>query len=218
MRGFMAAATAGYSSKKKRSSIRRILLCILLLIVGIFVIMFVGVYIWFCSAERAAMPTVDGTVKVAGLSAPVQVIRDHQGVPHITAASMDDLFLAQGYVTAQDRLWQMDTTRRYAAGELSEAFGGRMIETDKSQRLLGFPQLAHKQYAMMSTRDRSYFDAYARGVNAFIAEHRRALPLDFASYVILRARGRRKTLCSSEHLSSNLSRISLTCTSSNAKP
>src|ERR1039458_6953532 len=80
-----------------------------------------GVVAWYRSAAQAAMPQLDGTVVVAGLRGPVTVVRDGRGVPSITAGSLDDLFFAQGYVTAQDRLWQMDMMRRYAAGELSAA-------------------------------------------------------------------------------------------------
>src|SRR5208283_4789715 len=76
--------------------------------------------IWLRAAEKAALPVLDGDLHLAGLSAPVTVRRDAHGVPHIEAASQDDLFVAQGYVTAQDRLWQMDLYRRNANGELAE--------------------------------------------------------------------------------------------------
>src|ERR1700683_304327 len=78
---------------------------------------------WLRGAEKAALPVLDGELHVAGLSAPVTVRRDAHGVPHIDAATQDDLFLAQGYVTAQDRLWQMDVLRRASNGELAEILG-----------------------------------------------------------------------------------------------
>lgn len=175
----MATTTSSLESRRDMPSLTRIFLRVLLIVVLLFSVASVATYFWFRSAQRAAMPLLDGRISIAGLSAPVTVLRDHQGVPHIQAATMEDLFLAQGYVTAQDRLWQMDITRRFAAGDLSEAVGARGIEQDKSQRLLGFRQLADQQYAQMSERDRKYFEAYARGVNAYIAEHQHGLPLEF---------------------------------------
>ena len=90
------------------------------------------------SAARAALPVLDGDLHVAGLSAPVLVRRDAHGVPHIEAATQDDLFVAQGYVTAQDRLWQMDAFRRNANGELAEILGPSLVRHDKMQRNLQF--------------------------------------------------------------------------------
>ena len=81
-----------------------------------------------------------------GLSAPVTVRRDAHGVPHIEAASQDDLFVAQGYVTAQDRLWQMDAYRRNANGELAEVMGPSLVEHDKAQRVLQIRNTAQRIY------------------------------------------------------------------------
>ena len=92
---------------------------------------------WFLTIARSALPQVDGTVPAPGLSAPVSVTRDSHGVPMIEAANLDDLFFAQGYVTAQDRLFQMDLMRRAAAGELSEVVGDVALEHDRQQRILG---------------------------------------------------------------------------------
>src|SRR6185369_6072877 len=75
----------------------------------------------------AALPQIDGTLAIPGLSAPVSVQRDAHGVPHIRAASLDDLVLAQGFITAQDRLFQMDLLRRHAAGELAEVLGSDLL-------------------------------------------------------------------------------------------
>jgi len=174
----MSTATASYQ-RERRPGVLRMFLRITLIVVLLFAVATVAAYYWFRSVQAAAMPTLDGTVSLQGLSAPASVVRDRQGVPHITAATMEDLFMAQGYVTAQDRLWQMDVTRRFAAGELSAAFGPRAVEQDKAQRLLGFRQLAQQAAAQLSERDRRYFDAYARGVNAFIEEHQHTLPLEF---------------------------------------
>ena len=76
--------------------------------------------IWLRIRTRASLPVLDGAIPVPGLSARVEVLRDAHGVPHIRAQSLADALFAQGYVTAQDRLWQMDLSRRNAEGELSE--------------------------------------------------------------------------------------------------
>jgi penicillin amidase len=109
----------------------------------------------------------------------VRVLRDEQGVPTIAAATLEDLFFAQGYVTAQDRLWQMDIMRRASAGELSEIIGEDTLKMDREQRILGLRVVAETAEKNISARDRSYFDAYTRGVNAFIESHRDRLPLEF---------------------------------------
>ncbi len=96
--------------------------------------------LWLRSVTKAALPVLDGDVHLAGLSAPVIVRRDAHGVPHIEASSEDDLFMAQGYVTAQDRLWQMDASRRNANGDLAEIMGASMVTHDKTQRVLAIAQ------------------------------------------------------------------------------
>lgn len=142
-------------------------------------ILALGAYTWYRNAANSALPQLDGEIKLAGITATVSVIRDAQSVPHITARSMEDLMFAQGYVTAQDRLWQMDIQRRYAAGELSEVLGGSTLETDIEQRILGLRQVASRAAAGLNERDRRYFEAYAHGVNAYIEQHRDSLPLEF---------------------------------------
>jgi penicillin amidase len=138
----------------------------------------VGV-LWLRSAARAALPVLDGDLHLAGLSAPVIVRRDAHGVPHIEAANEDDLFMAQGYVTSQDRLWQMDLYRRNANGELAEIVGPSMVKHDRAQRVLQFRNTARRIYANQSPADRARLDAYARGVNLFIAQHQASLPPEF---------------------------------------
>ena len=134
---------------------------------------------WLRSATRSALPQLDGTLTVKGLSAPITVIRDQHGFPTIQAANLDDLFFAQGYVTAQDRLFQMDGTRRFAAGELSEIVGKSQLDHDRQQRILGLRVAARKTIETSSAEDRAHFEAYARGVNAFIESHRNRLPIEF---------------------------------------
>ena len=147
---------------------------LLLLVVAV-----LGAVGWFYWAAYAALPQVDGSLNVPGLSAPVTVVRDARGVPHIRAANLADLYFAQGYVTAQDRLWQMDATRRYAAGEMAEIFGQSMVKLDREQRILGMRQVARQATAALPQRERSHLEDYARGVNAFIEQHRGSLPIEF---------------------------------------
>ncbi|HXM23151.1 MAG TPA: penicillin acylase family protein [Terriglobales bacterium] len=138
-----------------------------------------GICAWVYSMARSALPQLNGRLRVVGLSAPVTVVRDGHGVPTIDAANFDDLFFAQGYVTAQDRLFQMDGMRRFAAGELAEVFGSDYLEHDRQQRILGLRAAARKTIEIASAEDRSHFEAYARGVNAYIEAHRERLPLEF---------------------------------------
>jgi penicillin G amidase len=128
---------------------------------------------------HAALAQLDGHLPIKGLSAPVTVMRDGHGVPTIEASSLEDLFFAQGYVTAQDRLWQMDIMRRFGAGELSEILGQSTLPIDREQRILGLRAAATKSLAMLSARDRSFLEAYARGVNAYIASRGSRPSLEF---------------------------------------
>ena len=135
------------------------------------------IYGWYVA--HSALPQLDGQLQIGGLSAPVTVTRDGHGVPTIDAATPEDLFFAQGYVTAQDRLWQMDVMRRFGAGELSEILGEDTLKLDREQRILGLRAAARKSLDMASARDRGYYEAYARGVNAYIGSHGSKLPIEF---------------------------------------
>jgi len=140
-----------------------------------------GFVFWLRSVTLAALPQLDGDVRLAGLSAPVMIRRDAHGVPHIDAATQDDMIAAQGYVTAQDRLWQMDLLRRSANGELAQVFGRAALEHDKVQRVLQIRMTAERIYNALSAADRARLDDYARGVNQFItqAENANSLPSEF---------------------------------------
>ncbi len=140
---------------------------------------FLGFDFWFYRAVRASLPQRDGTVRLAGLTAPVIVTYDALAVPNISASNLPDLFFAQGYVTAQDRLWQMDMTRRFASGDLAVALGPKYLKYDREQRILGLRQVAERAAADMEPQQRAQFEAYAAGVNAYIEEHRKILPLEF---------------------------------------
>lgn len=152
---------------------------VLLWIVFVTVLLLLIASAVFYFMARSALPQLDGTLSVPGLSAPVTVTRDHHGIPTIEAANLDDLFFAQGYVTAQDRLWQMDATRRFASGELAEILGPDLLKSDKEQRILGMRQAARKAIESFSAENRARFEDYARGVNAYIESHRDDLPLEF---------------------------------------
>ncbi len=134
---------------------------------------------WLYWTAHAALPQVDGSLALPGLSAPVTVLRDPRGVPHIRASSLADLYFAQGYVTAQDRLWQMDATRRYAAGEMAEIFGQSWLKLDREQRILGLRQVAEQATAALPERERSQLESYSQGVNAYIERHQSSLPIEF---------------------------------------
>jgi penicillin amidase len=122
-------------------------------------------------AMHAAIPQLDGNISIAGLSAPVTITRDAQGVPSIHAANLDDLLFAQGFITAQDRLFQMDALRRHGAGELAEILGPSLIEHDREQRYLQLRAAADRAVAILPADRLQQLQAYARGVNAFITTH-----------------------------------------------
>ena len=159
----------------RRSPFLRILLWLLLAVVVLLAAG--GGYLYH--VVHSALPQLDGRLQLSGFSAPVTVTRDPRGVPTIEAATLEDLFFAQGYVTAQDRLWQMDVMRRYASGELSEILGPETLKIDREQRILGMRATAKKSIEMTTPRDRNYFEAYARGVNAYIGTHGDRLPIEF---------------------------------------
>jgi penicillin amidase len=129
---------------------------------------------------RASLAPIDGTFKVAGLTEDVQVVRDTWGVPHIYAKSTEDLFFAQGYVMAQDRLWQMEMWRRTSEGRLSEVFGPTMLPRDRQARLLKYRgPMDDSEWTSYHPQGRRIMSAYINGVNAFIASSGDRLPVEF---------------------------------------
>jgi len=155
-----------------KAAIALLLLMLLLAAIGL---------LWIYLAERHALPQMDGTLHAPGLSAAVTVRRDAHGVPHFEAANQADLFFAQGYVTAQDRLWQLDMFRRNANGELAEVLGSRFIDHDRMQRVLLIRRTAKRVYEHLPEDERQRLDDYTRGVNAFIttSEQVGTLPAEF---------------------------------------
>src|SRR5271169_4248822 len=162
-----------------RSSNRKFIFLTVIAVLLLLLIAFLSFDFWFYRAVRAALPQRDGTIHLAGLSNPVIVTYDSLGVPSISASSVPDLLFAQGYITAQDRLWQMDMTRRYASGDLSAVLGPEYVKIDREQRILGLRQVAERSVANMTAAQRAQFEAYAAGVNAYIAQHQKTLPLEF---------------------------------------
>jgi len=120
---------------------------------------------------RASLPQTSGRVVVAGLTAPVEIVRDAYGIPHISARSEADAWFALGFVHAQDRLFQMEITRRVGEGRLSELLGPSGLRSDRFMRIIGVERGAEASLAALPAAARAQLDAYAAGVNAFLAGH-----------------------------------------------
>lgn len=128
----------------------------------------------------APLPTIDGTYRLLGLRERGEIIRDADGVPHVYAQNTRDAFYLQGYVTAQDRLFQMDLFRRVGRGELSAVLGADALETDKFVRTIGLHRAARSDLDLLGEETRAALDAYAEGVNKFLEQSLRgALPIEF---------------------------------------
>ncbi|WP_342048436.1 penicillin acylase family protein [Bacillus sp. OTU530] len=130
---------------------------------------------------KRSSPVIKGKISLRGLQDSVTVTRDQQGVPHIEAKNLHDLYVSQGYVTAQDRLFQMDLSRRQASGELSEVMGEKTIEQDHFFLALGLRRAAEASYNLYSNEAKQALKWYADGVNLYIDEVRKAnkWPLEF---------------------------------------
>ena len=156
---------AGSTPKKKRRALRVIGWIVASLVVVALVAAGLGVW-----TVQRSFPTVSGTVTAAGLSGDVTVQRDERGIATITADTSEDLFFSQGYVHAQDRFWEMDFRRHLTSARLSELFGESQVGTDSFLRTLGWQRIAEQEYADLSPDVRAYYDSYAAGVNAYLAE------------------------------------------------
>lgn len=161
--------------KPKRNPILKWLgrLGLLLLFV---LILAIGVVVWM--AVRP-WPQTSGTLAVAGLTDTVRVVRDQSGIPHIYAANEQDLFFAQGYIHAQDRLWQMDYYRRLGNGRFSEILGDRLQFTDRFLRTVGLRRHAERALAEVDAETLAFLQAYCDGVNAYIESHHNNLPIEY---------------------------------------
>jgi penicillin G amidase len=129
---------------------------------------------------KRALAQIDGTIRTPGLKAPVQVVRDRWGVPHIAAQSTEDLFFAQGFVMAQDRLWQMEVWRRTNEGRLAEIVGPAAVSRDRTARLLKYRgPLDENEFSSYHPEGRRIMTAFVAGINAFISQNANRLPVEF---------------------------------------
>lgn len=130
---------------------------------------------------KKSLPSIKGNLSIGALNHNVSVIRDEKGVPHINAKSLHDLYVAQGFVTAQDRLFQMDLSRRQASGQLSEVIGDATVDRDSYFRTLGLRRAAEASYSAYSKDAQNVLNWYADGVNAYIkyAIKHSKLPVEF---------------------------------------
>ncbi len=134
----------------------------------------------FETLARGSLAQIDGTIPLAGLRDRVEVVRDFWGVPHIFASNVDDLFFAQGFVQAQDRLWQMEMYRRTFEGTLAEVMGPDYVRHDRLARLLKYRgPWDDREWTSYHPEGRRIFTAFANGVNAFIAHAGDRLPVEF---------------------------------------
>jgi len=188
-------ATTTVSAPASRRSFLRLIFKIVFWILILVIVAGTLAFFWFYSTARRSLAQLDGSIALSGLQAKVYVVRDEHGVPHLNASSLEDLFFAQGYVTAQDRLWQMDVTRRAVGGEMSEIFPASSgppqrstltprprkswVDYDKQQRIMRLRAVAERVAVQLPARDRAFFEAYAKGVNAYIEQHRDNLPIEF---------------------------------------
>ncbi|MER5384512.1 penicillin acylase family protein [Streptomyces sp. NPDC002688] len=155
----------GKSGRKKGRKARLFLIVLVLAIIGGIAF---GAY-WSISTVRASFPQTKGSIQLDGLSGPVDVKRDGNGIPQIYASSDEDLFMAQGFVQAQDRFYEMDVRRHMTSGRLSEMFGQGQVENDEFLRTLGWDRIAKKEYdTELSASTKKYLRAYAKGVNAYL--------------------------------------------------
>src|SRR4051812_18565431 len=120
---------------------------------------------------RRSLPEMNGTITVAGLSAPIDIIRDADAIPHIVAANKLDGLFGLGYVHAQDRLWEMEFQRRIGHGRLSEVLGAATLPQDRFLRTVGFGRAARAAWATTPEWAKQQVNAYVDGVNAFISTH-----------------------------------------------
>ncbi|MEW2526184.1 penicillin acylase family protein [Streptomyces sp. NPDC047071] len=163
-----STTTAPSGAKPGKKKGRRARLIVILLVLAVVGGIGFGAY-WSISTVRASFPQTKGTIDLKGLKGPVDVKRDGNGIPQIYADSAEDLFMAQGFVQAQDRFWEMDVRRHMTSGRLSEMFGKSQVKTDEFLRTLGWHRVAKKEYdSKLSPETKKYLQAYAKGVNAYL--------------------------------------------------
>ena len=152
-----------------KSTERGFLRKLLWTLLGLFLTFAVFAFAFSQYSVHRAFPQTSGTIQIAELDGSVEVLRDSMGIPHIYADSPSDLMMAQGYVHAQDRFWQMDFWRHISSGTLSEMFGESSVETDAFLRTMGWDRLAESQVEQELPEHVALLEAYAEGVNAYLA-------------------------------------------------
>lgn len=181
---------------------RKVFLALILLLV----LAALGATGWFYWRMQRAAPQYAGELRLAGFKAPVTVLRDARGVPHVYAESLDDLLFAQGYLTAEERFWQMDGLRRTARGELAEVLGRRFLEMDKDNRTLGLGDAADRAFEQLDSEGRTQLETYAAGVNAYLETIAAACPSSSSSCAISPGHGRPLTAWRQRSIWPNCSR------------
>ena len=151
---------------------------ILLLLFVILPLVAFFLYLYWWSIQRSN-PQLDGTLTIPGFTAPVEILRDKYGIPHIYAQNRADLFRAQGFIHAQDRRWQMEQNRRIARGTLAEVYGEAALEADRFSRTVGFWRAAEAELATLDAETRQVLDWYAEGVNAYVTARPRRFGAEF---------------------------------------
>ena len=153
---------------------------------GLLLLLAAGGAWWLRGQLRASLPRLDGTLALRGLSAPVSIDRDTRGIPTVRGATREDVARATGFVHAQDRFFQMDLSRRRAAGELAALVGPRAVPLDRATRIHRFRAQAERVVATLPAADRRVLDAYVAGVNSGLSSLG-ARPFE---YLLLRQRPR----------------------------
>lgn len=149
---------------------------------GIFIVIIPAIIILgllFNNLSKKSFYPTSGEIAVSGLKSQVKVYFDDFGVPQVFAQNQDDAYFTEGYMHAQDRLWQMDLNRRVAEGRLSEIFGSSVIEFDKLFRTIGIHRFAYNWYSGISPESKKILESYTAGVNKFIEMHYNNLPVEF---------------------------------------
>jgi penicillin G amidase len=150
------------------STVPIIVLIVLFLLALVASGLFLYVYWW--QIQRPS-PKLEGKVHLRGLQQPVEVLRDKHGVPHVYALNEADLWRAQGWLHAQDRLWQMEQARRIASGRLAEIFGAPALDADRFCRIIGFRRAAERELAQLDGAAHQVLEWYSAGINAYIEAH-----------------------------------------------
>lgn len=146
---------------------------------AVLLVAIIGGVVFVSHVKHKGLPNLEGELTLEGLTAEVTVLRDSMGVPSIYATNEHDLYMATGYVMAQDRLWQMDLLRRVTTGRLSEIFGERMHKSDKLLRFLRMTEKSNIQMDSLTEPMRQAIFAFTAGVNAYMNQHKDNLPLEF---------------------------------------